>query len=102
MVDASDKEGVRKQLTPEQVSANAATYTTQAFKILDPEKTHIRFNADWLAPLSFADVIRLAANFTVQQFLARDNFSKRFANGDAIWLHEFLYALMQGLSLIHI
>ncbi|WP_423226391.1 tyrosine--tRNA ligase [Candidatus Amarolinea aalborgensis] len=94
--DASDKEGVRKQLTPEQVAANAATYTAQAFKILDPEKTHIRFNADWLAPLSFADVIRLAANFTVQQFLARDNFAKRFANGDAIWLHEFLYALMQG------
>jgi tyrosyl-tRNA synthetase len=94
--DASDKEGVRKQLTPEQVAANAATYTAQAFKILDPEKTHIRFNADWLAPLSFADVIRLAANFTVQQFLARDNFAKRFANGDAIWLHEFMYALMQG------
>lgn len=94
--DASDKEGVRKQLTPEQVAANAATYTAQAFKILDPEKTHIRYNADWLAPLSFADVIRLAANFTVQQFLARDNFAKRFANGDAIWLHEFLYALMQG------
>jgi len=94
--DASDKEGVRKQLTPEQVAANAATYTAQAFKILDPDKTHIRFNADWLAPLSFADVIRLAANFTVQQFLARDNFAKRFANGDAIWLHEFLYALMQG------
>ncbi len=94
--DASDKEGVRKQLTPEQVAANAATYTAQAFKILDAEKTHIRFNADWLAPLSFADVIRLAANFTVQQFLARDNFAKRFANGDAIWLHEFMYALMQG------
>ncbi len=94
--DASDKEGVRKQLTPEQVAANAATYTAQAFKILDPDKTHIRFNADWLAPLSFADVIRLAANFTVQQFLARDNFAKRFANGDAIWLHEFMYALMQG------
>ena len=94
--DASDKEGVRKQLTPEQVSANAVTYTAQAFKILDPEKTHIRYNADWLAPLSFADVIHLAANFTVQQFLTRENFSKRFANGDAIWLHEFLYALMQG------
>lgn len=94
--DPSDKEGVRKQLTAEQVAANAATYTAQAFKILDPEKTHIRFNAEWLAPLSFADVIRLAANFTVQQFLARENFANRFANGDAIWLHEFFYALMQG------
>lgn len=94
--DPSDKEGARKQLTPEQVAANAATYTAQAFKVLDSEKTSIRFNAEWLAPLSFADVIRLAANFTVQQFLARDNFAKRFANGDAIWLHEFFYALMQG------
>lgn len=94
--DPSDKEGVRKQLTTAQVAANAATYTAQAFKILDPETTHIRFNADWLAPLSFADVIRLAANFTVQQFLARENFAKRFANGEAIWLHEFFYALMQG------
>lgn len=94
--DPSDKEGVRKQLTTAQVAANAATYTAQAFKILDPATTHIRFNADWLAPLSFADVIRLAANFTVQQFLARENFAKRFANGEAIWLHEFFYALMQG------
>ena len=98
--DPSDKEGARKQLTPEQVAANAATYTAQAFKVLDSEKTSIRFNAEWLAPLSFADVIRLAANFTVQQFLARDNFAKRFANGDAIWLHEFFYALMQGYDAV--
>ncbi len=94
--DPSDKEGVRKQLSTEQVAANAATYTAQAFKILDPEATAIRFNAEWLSSLTFADVIRLAANFTVQQFLARDNFAKRFANNDAIWLHEFFYALMQG------
>lgn len=98
--DASDKEGVRKQLSPEQTAANARTYTDQAFKVLDPETTLIRYNADWLAPLSFADVIRLASHFTVQQFLARDNFTKRYAAGDPIWLHEFFYALMQGYDAV--
>ncbi len=98
--DASDKEGVRKQLSPEQTAANARTYTDQAFKVLDPEQTLIRYNADWLAPLTFTDVIRLASHFTVQQFLARDNFSKRYAAGDPIWLHEFFYALMQGYDAV--
>ncbi len=98
--DASDKDKVRKQLSPEQTAANARTYTDQAFKILDPEKTIIRYNADWLAPLTFAEVIRLASHFTVQQFLTRDNFSKRYAAGDPIWLHEFFYALMQGYDAV--
>jgi tyrosyl-tRNA synthetase len=98
--DPSDKDKTRPMLTPEELMANAKTYTDQAFKILDPERTIIRYNADWLAPLSFADVIRLASHFTVAQFLERDNFSKRFQKGDPIFLHEFFYALMQGYDAV--
>ncbi len=98
--DPSDKDKTRPMLTPEQLMDNAKTYTDQAFKILDPEKTRIRYNATWLSQLSFADVIRLASNFTVAQFLERDNFSKRYHKGDPIYLHEFFYALMQGYDAV--
>jgi len=98
--DPSDKEKARPQLTPEELEENAATYVEQAFKILDPEKTIVRYNADWLAGLTFSDVIKLASHFTVQQFLARENFAKRYEKGDPIWLHEFLYALMQGYDAV--
>ena len=98
--DPSDKDRTRPMLTPEQLMANAQTYTDQAFKILDPDKTRIRYNATWLSQLSFADVIRLASNFTVAQFLERDNFSKRYHKGDPIYLHEFFYALMQGYDAV--
>jgi tyrosyl-tRNA synthetase len=94
--DASDKESVRKQQTLQEALAKAASYADQAFRILDRTKTAVRYNHEWLSKLSFGDVIQMASNFTVQQFLTRDNFSKRFAKGDAIWLHEFFYALMQG------
>ena len=94
--DPSDKDKSRPQKTMDEIEKNVKTYTTQAFKILDPQKTKIRYNADWLGQMNFADVIRLAANFTVQQFLQRDNFAKRHQNGDAIFLHEFFYALAQG------
>lgn len=94
--DPSDKDKLRPHLSPEEVARNANTYAKQSYKILDPEKTTIRHNAEWLSKLTFEDVIRLSANFTVQQFLSRDNFSKRFNNNDAIYLHEFFYALMQG------
>ena len=94
--DPSDKDQLRPRLTPEEIAHNARTYAEQAFKILDPEKTIIRHNADWLSELTFKDVIHLSANFTVQQFLNRENFKKRFENKDAIYLHEFFYALMQG------
>ncbi|MCS7260601.1 MAG: tyrosine--tRNA ligase, partial [Anaerolineae bacterium] len=77
--DPSDKEALRPQRTPEELMANARTYAEQAFKILDREKTIIRYNADWLSQLTFADAVRLASHFTVQQFLARDNFAKRMA-----------------------
>jgi tyrosyl-tRNA synthetase len=94
--DPSDKDKLRPQLTAAEVAENARTYAEQAFKVLDESKTEIRYNAAWLSELSFAELIQLASNFTIQQFLTRDNFSKRFENGDAIYLHETFYAIMQG------
>jgi len=94
--DPSDKDKLRPQLTPEEVEHNARTYAEQAYKILDPEKTLIRYNAEWLSKLTFAELIRLASNFTVQQFLTRENFRKRWEAGDPIYLHETFYAIMQG------
>lgn len=94
--DPSDKDVLRPQLTPEQTAVNAETYARQAFKILDPQATRIEYNDAWLAGLNFADLIRLASNFTLQQFLTRDNFRKRWEAGDPIFLHETFYALMQG------
>ncbi len=94
--DPSDKDKLRPRLTPEQIAHNGQTYADQSFKILDPEKTIIRHNAEWLSQLTFEDLIHLSANFTVGQFLTRDNFALRFQKNDAIYLHEFYYALMQG------
>jgi tyrosyl-tRNA synthetase len=94
--DPSDKDKARPRLSKQQVMANAKTYTDQAFKILDPEKTEVRFNDTWLSDVKLEQVIELASNFTVQQFLVRDNFSKRYDEGEPIWLHEFFYALLQG------
>ena len=98
--DPSDKDAARRQQTTEEVRANARTYVEQVHKVLDPKKTTIRYNDEWLAPLSFADIIKLSSHFTVQQFLARDNFAKRYAKGDPIWLHEFFYGLMQGYDAV--
>ncbi len=98
--DPSDKDKVRDQLTREQVEENARTYAEQAFKILDREKTRVRRNDEWLATLDFADIIRLASNFTVQQFLTRDNFAKRLEAQQAIYLHELFYGLMQGYDAV--
>jgi tyrosyl-tRNA synthetase len=98
--DPSDKGEARDQLTAEQVEANALTYAEQAFKILDPELTRVRRNEEWLSTLDFADIIRLASNFTVQQFLVRNNFSKRMEEGTPIYLHEFFYALMQAYDAV--
>jgi tyrosyl-tRNA synthetase len=94
--DPSDKDKLRPQLTPEQVALNARTYAEQAYKILDRDKTEVRYNAEWLSTLSFEELIKLASNFTVQQFLTRENFKLRWENNDAIYLHETFYALMQG------
>ncbi|MCI0520098.1 MAG: tyrosine--tRNA ligase, partial [Chloroflexi bacterium] len=94
--DPSDKDVLRPQLTPQQVEDNARTYAEQAFRILDRSKTTVRYNAEWLSKLTFADLIRLASNFTIQQFLTRENFNLRWEKGDAVYLHETFYALMQG------
>ena len=98
--DPSDKDKLRPVLTPEEVERNAQTYAEQAFRILDREKTKIRYNAEWLAPLTFGDLIKLGSVFTVQQFLARDMFRKRWDQGDPIYIHETFYALMQGYDAV--
>jgi len=98
--DPSDKNKARPILTEEQVNENARTYTEQAFRVLDREKTKIRYNGEWLSKLSLVDLIRLGQNFTVQQFLARDNFAKRLEKGEPIYLHESFYALMQGYDAV--
>ena len=94
--DPSDKNKLRPLLTPEDIKANEATYFEQAAKILDSERTELRHNSEWLGALKFPDVISLMSKFTVAEMLRRDNFRKRFDDGDAVYLHEFLYALMQG------
>lgn len=94
--DPSDKNKARPVLTEEQVAHNAQTYAEQAFRVLDQEKTKVRYNGEWLSELSLVDLIRLGQNFTVQQFLARDNFANRLEKNEPIYLHETFYALMQG------
>lgn len=98
--DPSDKNKARPILTEEQVAENARTYTEQAFRVLDRENTKVRYNGEWLSELSLVDLIRLGQNFTVQQFLARENFSKRLESGEPIYLHETFYALMQGYDAV--
>jgi tyrosyl-tRNA synthetase len=98
--DPSDKNKARPILTEEQVASNAQTYAEQAFRVLDREKTKVRYNGEWLSELSLVDLIRLGQNFTVQQFLARENFANRLEKGEAIYLHETFYALMQGYDAV--
>ena len=94
--DPSDKDKLRPRLTQQEVEHNARTYAEQAYKILDRKNTKIRFNSEWLSELTFAELIELASNFTIQQFITRENFRKRWDNGDPIYLHETFYAIMQG------
>lgn len=94
--DPTGKSEARKQLTEEQVLANARTYEQQIFKVLDPQKTTVRFNSTWLAPLKFEDIIKLAATLTVARMLEREDFSKRMRENLPISIHEFFYPLMQG------
>ena len=98
--DPSDKNKARPILTEEKVAENALTYSEQAFRVLDKDKTTIRYNGEWLSKLTLVDLIRLGQNFTVQQFLARDNFSNRLEKGEPIFLHETFYALMQGYDAV--
>ena len=98
--DPSDKNKARPILTQEQIAANATTYADQAFHVLDREKTKVRYNGEWLSELSLVDLIRLGQNFTVQQFMARENFANRLDKGEPIFLHETFYALMQGYDAV--
>lgn len=94
--DPSGKSETRKQLTEEEVMANAKTYQEQIYKVLDREKTIIHFNSEWLMPMQLVDVLTLAAKYTVARMMERDDFSKRYKEGLPIGVHEFMYPLMQG------
>jgi len=94
--DPTGKNVTRPPLSPEQIEMNARTYQSQVFKILDPEKTEVEFNSRWMGAMSAADMIKLAAKHTVARMLERDDFSKRYASGQPIAIHEFLYPLIQG------
>lgn len=94
--DPTGRNATRPPLTPEQIQANAQTYQEQVFKILDRERTRVVFNSEWFSQLGAAGIIQLAAKHTVARMLERDDFSKRYKNGQPIAIHEFLYPLVQG------
>ncbi len=94
--DPTGRSETRKPLSVEEVQANAETYKRQIFRILDRNRTEIRFNSEWLSRMDFADVIRLTAQYTVARLLERDDFEKRYREGRPIGMHEFLYPLAQG------
>ncbi len=94
--DPTGKSATRKPLTNEEVLENAKTYEEQVFKILDPEKTTVVYNSEWMGKKSAADMIQLAAKYTVARMLERDDFEKRYKGGQSIAVHEFLYPLIQG------
>ncbi|MEX0788711.1 MAG: tyrosine--tRNA ligase [Anaerolineales bacterium] len=100
--DPSDQDRLRPQLTPEQATVNAESYAEQAFRILDPARTRIEFNDTWLSQISLAEWTRLSSNFTIQQFLTREAFRKRWDAGDPVYLHEFFYAVMQAYDAYHL
>lgn len=100
--DPTGKSQARKALTTEQVLENAKTYETQIFKVLDKEKTEVRFNSEWLSKMNFEDVIRLGSKTTVARMLERDDFKKRYENQLPISVHEFFYPLMQGFDSVEI
>lgn len=94
--DPSGRNTTRPQLTREQIEINAKTYVDQAFKILDPEKTTLRYNSEWILKLGMEDLLKIASNFTVARILERDDFHNRYTSNQSISLHEFLYPIMQA------
>ena len=100
--DPSGKSKTRKPLTTEQVLQNAKTYEDQIFKILDRNKTELKFNSQWLSKLNFEEVIKLAGKVTVARILERDDFEKRYKNNEPIGLHEFFYPLMQAYDSVEL
>jgi tyrosyl-tRNA synthetase len=100
--DPTGKSATRKPLTPEQIQENARTYARQVYRILDEEKTEVRFNSEWLGALGSAGMIRLAARYTVARMLERDDFEARYKSGQPIAIHEFLYPLAQGYDSVEL
>ncbi len=100
--DPSGRNSTRPQLTQEQVAANAQTYVDQAFKILDPDKTTLVHNSEWLLSMDLKDLLELAGSFTVARILERDDFHNRYTSGQPIGVHEFLYPMMQAYDSVHI
>lgn len=100
--DPTGRSATRPPLTPEEIAANAETYRGQVFKILDPERTRVVFNSQWLAKLSSADWVRLCAKFTVARMLERDEFQRRFRASQPIFIHEFLYPLTQAYDSVEL
>lgn len=94
--DPSGRNTTRPQLTRDQIKENAQTYVDQAFKILDPEKTTLRYNSEWILSLGMEDLLKIASNFTVARILERDDFHNRYTSNQSISLHEFLYPIMQA------
>lgn len=94
--DPSGRNSTRPQLTREQIQVNAQTYVDQAFKILDPEKTTLRYNSEWILALGMEELLKLTAHFTVARILERDDFHNRYTSNQSISLHEFLYPVMQA------
>jgi len=100
--DPTGRNVTRKPLTPEQIAANAETYKEQVFKILDPVKTEVRYNSEWLDKLNYYDMVRLLAQFTVSQMLEREDFHKRFDAEQPIALHEMIYPVAQGYDSVEL
>jgi tyrosyl-tRNA synthetase len=94
--DPTGRNITRPPMTRAEIAANAETYKAQVFKVLDPEKTEVRFNSEWLEPLKYEDIVRLCGHYTVARILERDEFAKRMKNGIPISVHEMLYPLAQG------
>ena len=94
--DPTGKNVTRKPLTPDDIASNAKTYADQVFKVLDRERTEVRFNSEWFGQMGAADMVKLAGQYTVARMLERDDFAKRYAGQQSISIHEFLYPLVQG------
>lgn len=100
--DPTGKSVTRQPLTKEEIKINAKTYQDQVFRILDPDKTRVVYNSEWMSQLSAADLIQLASSQTVARMLERDDFEKRYRGGQPIAIHEFLYPLLQGYDSVHL
>ena len=98
--DPTGRSDTRNSMTRDQIMANAKTYKEQAFRVLDPAKTTIRYNSEWLSKLNFKQVLNLASKYTVARMLERDDFEKRYKSNTPIYIHEFLYPFMQGYDSI--